>query len=90
MAFDPKIPYNDLPFLPGKFNYNQVEILKLALKANHYLAKLNGLSQLLPNADLLMAPLLVKESVASSAIENINTTTKKVLQEEAIRENPSV
>lgn len=51
------------------------------------MAKLNGLSQLLPNADLLMAPLLVKESVASSAIENINTTTQKVLQEEAIKED---
>jgi Fic family protein len=63
-----------------------VEILKSALKANHHLAKLNGLSQLLPKADLLMAPLLVKESVASSAIENINTTTQKVLQEEAMKE----
>ncbi|MDR0860232.1 MAG: Fic family protein [Candidatus Peribacteria bacterium] len=84
MVFNPRIPYNDLPFLPGDFNYNQVEILKLALKANNHLAKLNGLSQLLPNAELLMAPLLVKESVASSAIENINTTTQKVLQEEAM------
>jgi Fic family protein len=87
MVFNPTIPYNDLPLLPGDFNYNQVEILKSALKANERLAKLNGLSQLLPNAELLMAPLLVKESVASSAIENIHTTTQKVFQEEAIKEH---
>lgn len=82
--FDPKTPYNDLPFLPGNFNYNQVDILKAAIKANKNLAKLNGLALLLPNAHLLMAPLLIKESVESNAIENINTTTQKVLQEEAI------
>jgi len=39
---------------------------------------------LLPNAELLMAPLLIKESVNSNAIENINTTAMKVLQAEAI------
>lgn len=82
--FDPKNPYNDLPLLPGKFDFNQVDILKATIKANKNLAKLNGLALLLPNAQLLMSPLLVKESVESSAIENIHTTTQKVLQWEAI------
>ena len=86
MTFNPHLPYNDLPLLPGNFNFNQVEILKATVKANQHLAKLNGLSLLLPNAELLMAPLLVKESVASSAIENIHTTTQKVFQEEAMGE----
>jgi len=82
--FNSKIPYNELLLLPGNFDYNQVDILKATIKANKNLAKLNGLAQLLPNAHLLMAPLLIKESVESSAIENIHTTTQKVLQEEAM------
>jgi hypothetical protein len=32
----------------------------------------------------LISPLLTKESVESSAIENINTTTIKVLQTQAL------
>jgi hypothetical protein len=38
--FDPKIPF-DIPLLPSNFNFNQVDILKLALKANNALSKLN-------------------------------------------------
>jgi len=42
---------------------------------------------LIPNVDILISPLLVKESVESNAIENINTTTLKVLQNEALEKN---
>lgn len=82
--FDPIQPNNSLPLLPWSFDYEQKEILKAAIKANNAIAKLNWLARLLPNADLLIAPLLVKESVESNAIENINTTTVKVLQSEAV------
>ena len=82
--FDPKIPYNDLPLLPNDFEFDQKVILKKTIEANNALAKLNGLVLLLPNAELLMCPLLTKESVESNAIENINTTTMQVLQAEAI------
>lgn len=82
--FDPTIPNNWLARLPGDFDYDQKQILKAAMKANNAIAKLNGLSRLLPNAELLTAPLLIKESVESNAIENINTTTIKVLQSEAL------
>lgn len=82
--FDPVLPNNTLPLLPGTFEYEQKEILKAAMKANNAIAKLNGLARLLPNAELLITPLLVKESVESNAIENINTTTIKVLQSEAV------
>jgi Fic family protein len=83
-TFDPKIPNNDLILLPSSFDYDQKDILKATIKANNSLAKLNGLALLLPNVDLLMSPLLIKESIESNAIENINTTTVKVLQSEAI------
>jgi len=82
--FDPNVPNNDLLVLPSKFEYDQKDILKFTIKANSALSKLNWLALLLPNAELLMAPLLIKESVDSNAIENINTTTLKVLQAEAI------
>jgi hypothetical protein len=38
----------------------------------------------MPNLDILISPLLTKESVESSAIENIHTTTLRVLQSQAI------
>lgn len=82
--FDPSLPNNNLVLLPSSFDYDQKEILKATIKANHALSKLNGLAILLPNAQLLMSPLLIKESVESNAIENINTTTARVLQAEAI------
>ena len=84
--FDPKIPF-DIPLLPSNFNFNQVDILKLALKANNALSKLNWLVLLLPNPELLVKPLLSKESVESSAIENIFTTTQELLKAETIDKN---
>ena len=78
------IPYNDLPLLPWKFDYNQTKFLKLAIKWTEELWKLNWLIHLLPNAKILISPLLIKESVESSAIENIHTTTEKVLQSKAL------
>ena len=81
--FDPNKPNNSLIMLPSDFEYDQKEILKATIKANNEISKLNWLSVLLPNAELLVSPLLIKESVDSNAIENINTTTLKVLQAEA-------
>jgi Fic family protein len=90
MLFDCNTPYNNLPLLPGNFDYQQKEILTLTIKASEALAKLNGLAMLLPNADLLMSPLLIKESVESNAIENIHSTTQKVFQAEAIKPIASI
>jgi len=80
-----KILYDKLVvFLSCKFDYDQKEILKLTIKASEEISKLNWLIHLVPNLDILISPLLTKESVESSAIENINTTTIKVLQSQAI------
>jgi len=84
--FDPKKPYNELPFLPWNFDFEQKEILKLTIKASESISKLNWLIYLVPNLEILISPLLTKESVESSAIENINTTTIKVLQQQALWE----
>lgn len=80
--FNPQKPFNQLPLLPTKFNYDQVEILKQVNEANIAVANLNIRAERLPNSLLLVSPLLVRESVASSGIENINTTVPEVLEAE--------
>lgn len=82
--FDPQKPNNQLPLLPTKFNYDNVAILKQVNRSNIALAKLNALAGRLPESMLLVSPLLVRESVASSEIENINTTVFKVFEAEVM------
>ncbi len=82
--FDPQIPHNHLPHLPGVFDYQQQQFVSLLIQANQAIAKLDGLTLLLPNYEVLIHPLLAKESIASNEIENINTTMIKFLQQEAI------
>ncbi len=78
--FNPNKPYNELPKLPPDFNFDDVEILKKVNSANIALSKLSGIAHSIPNRKLLIEPLSVKEAVASSGIENINTTVEEVFQ----------
>lgn len=79
---DPKKPYNHLPFLPPDFNLDDVDILKKVNVANIALSKLEGSSLAIPNRNLLIEPLSVREAVASSRIENINTTVAEIFKAE--------
>ena len=65
------------------------KIALLPPKANIALAKLNGLVVSIPNYEILLQPLTVREAVASSGIENIITTTLEVLQAELLGEKQS-
>ncbi len=82
--FDSRLPYNGLPHLPGKFDYHKQQFTAPLIQASQALAKLDGLTVVLPNYEVLIHPLLAKESVASNEIENINTTMMNFLQQEAI------
>ena len=82
--FDPKTPYNELPMLNSIDFIMKTEYVNLIIQANQEIGKLDGLASLLPNYEVLISPLIAKESVASNAIENINTTTVEFLQKEAI------
>ncbi|MBI5753743.1 Fic family protein [Candidatus Peregrinibacteria bacterium] len=84
--FDPKKPNNQLPLLPTDFNYDNITILKQVNLSNIALAKVNALASRLPDSILLVSPLLVRESVASSQIENINTTVFEVFEAEVMEE----
>ena len=75
MAFDPKIPYNDLPPLPPKSDVETKAILKKTIAARSALAELKGLGKTLPNQALLLDSLVLQEAKASSEIENIITTS---------------
>ncbi len=75
-----KIANNDLPFLPPKEDIESVKILRKAIKANKALAKLNGYCSTIPNENILLDTIILKEAKASSEIENIITTQDKIYQ----------
>jgi Fic family protein len=79
MSFDATYPFS-LPSLPPAGIPPDAEFGRLLLNARVELAELKGACGLIPNPMLLTAPVVIRESVASSGIENINTTVAKVLQ----------
>src|SRR5437879_3816654 len=85
MLFKATYPF-DLPELPPEIMCNNESFNKMLLLARTELAELKGYSSSLPNPMLLLSPAIIKESVASSEIENINTTVEKVLQQQLFPE----
>ena len=79
MSFDPTYPHRLAP-LPPKVSITNADFGNLLLKARVALAELKGASGQIPNPLLLTTPVVIRESVASSNIENINTTLADVLQ----------
>jgi Fic family protein len=81
MHFDPSIPYNDLPPLPPRVeSIETAPILKKCISARVALAELKQAAELIPNAAVLVNALPLLEAQASSEIENIVTTTDKLLE----------
>jgi len=60
--------------LPLKKDIETKEILKKSIKANSALARLNGVSKIIPNQMILINALTLQEAKDSSEIENIITT----------------
>jgi Fic family protein len=79
MKFDPNQPF-ELPLLPPALNFKHEQFVEVMLKTRTELGELNGYSYSLPNPLLLLSPAVIKESVASSNIENINTTMEEALR----------
>lgn len=79
MSFPAIHPF-DLPHLPPAGDFSDRGTMKILLKARTELGELKGYSSALPNPMLLLSPAVLKESVVSSRIENINTTVENVLQ----------
>ena len=81
MPFDPTVPFNDLPLLPPPVaSVETAAILKKCISARVALAELKQAAELIPNATVLVNALPLLEAQASSEIENIVTTTDKLLE----------
>ncbi len=85
VPFDPIRPF-DLPVLPPSFDYKDSRFTELRVKARVELAELKAYSLDMPNQLLLLSPAILKESIASSGVENINTTMMNVLENQLFPE----
>ena len=74
MSYNPFKPYNDLPELPPKIDFENVRVLKKTISASRALSELKGAITSLPNPALFIDTINLQEAQASSAIENILTT----------------
>lgn len=74
-------PFNNLPTLPPKQAFVEtIAILKQESKSAVALAELKGLAKTLPNPNILINAVILKEAQASSGIENVITTQDKLYQ----------
>lgn len=78
MTFNSQEPYNDLPLLPPKADIESKTILKKAISANKAITELKNKAEFLPNQDILLSTIALREAKDSSAIENIFTTNDKL------------
>lgn len=78
--FHPDQPFNDLPLLPPRSTLETPIVLKACIEANKELAKLKMAERLIPNQTVLINSIPLLESQASSAIENIVTTTDELFE----------
>ncbi len=73
-GFDPAKPYNQLPLLPPVQSLETLAVMRKCVAASRALAGLNEAAGLIPNADVLINTIPLREAKDSSAIENIVTT----------------
>jgi Fic family protein len=73
-------PYNELPHLPPRHDVETRRVLKLCIEARARLAELKQAGDLIPNQTVLINTIPILEAQASSAIENIVTTTDRLFQ----------
>jgi Fic family protein len=73
--------FNNLPLLPpAQTLVETISVLKQVSKSAVALAELKGLAKTLPNPNILINAIVLKEAQASSEIENVITTQDKLYQ----------
>ncbi len=73
--------FNHLPILPPpKDKIETVKVLRQLVKSSVALAELKGIVHILPNPEILLNAIVLKEARASSEIENVITTQDKLYQ----------
>jgi Fic family protein len=79
-GFDPAKPYNELPLLPPAQSLETLPIMRQCVAAGRALAGLQQAAGLIPNQDVLINTIPLREAKDSSAIENIVTTTDNLFR----------
>src|SRR5271169_3394839 len=72
--FNPTKPYNSLPPIPPAQALETLPVLRKCVGASRALAGLKEAARLIPNQDVLINSIPLREARDSSAIENIVTT----------------
>lgn len=81
IATDNESAFNELPLLPpGRAKVETVKVLRQLVQSSVALAELKGLAKVLPNPNILLNAIILKEARASSEIENVITTQDKLYQ----------
>ncbi len=80
MAYDPRLPYNNLPNLPPNLDIETKSILKACIAGRAALAEVKQVVKRLPNPSMLINTIPILEARASSEIENIVTTTDRLFR----------
>jgi Fic family protein len=80
MPFDPNIPYNALPTLPPRQDIETKAVLRKCIDATRKLEGLRQAAKHIPNQDVLINSIPLREAQDSSAIENIVTTNDKLFR----------
>lgn len=79
-GFDPERPYNDLPLLPPAQSLETLPVMRKCVTAGRALAGLQEAAGLIPNQDVLINTIPLREAKDSSAIENIVTTNDSLFK----------
>src|SRR5262245_22795524 len=79
-GFSPEKPYNGLPPLPPTQSLETLPIMRKCVAAGRALGGLKEAAGLIPNQDVLINTIPLREAKDSSAIENIVTTNDSLFK----------
>ncbi|MGE3228455.1 MAG: protein adenylyltransferase Fic [Hyphomicrobium sp.] len=80
MAFDPNIPYNALPDIPPAQDIETKSVFRKCIDATRKLEGLRQAARRIPNQDVLINSIPLREAQDSSEIENIVTTNDRLFR----------
>ena len=81
IQYDRNKPYNHLPLLPPPDEKSiDMEVMNKLIKVSTALGKLDGIVKTLPNPEMLVNTIALRESKDSSGIENIFTSNDELYQ----------
>ncbi len=91
VQFDPIKPFNDIPSIPPDPGlYETSKLLKLEARARGAVSELKGYAHVIPNQEILINAIVLREAKDSSEIENIVTTQDQLYRASAVGSAKSI